>query len=213
MSQIFVAGEPVLSGGKGQNQWQDAIRRAVPQQPEHPALTFVVSSLRRRGHPFDLDNLVHPVLMVFEEPIDTVSAKLLVGGRPGLLIEDAPPEPPPSDAVKTIYVDSHSEVSDRNRGGIPQIADDAPFLDHEGLGLSLRFDRADIPIRQGWFGPTEAVVDDLVPWLGTYTKRELIADHRLRDFRITRGVEPLRTGVSISIWYVPDFEIKAHKIL
>ena len=66
MFGVFVAGEPVLSGGKGQDEWQEAIRRSVVGQPTHPSLTFVVSSLRRRGHPFDLDNLIHPVLMVFE---------------------------------------------------------------------------------------------------------------------------------------------------
>ena len=100
-------------------------------------------------------------------------------------------------------------MSDRNRVGIPEIADDQVFDEHEGLGLSLMFDRSDIPIRQGWFGPTEAVVDDLVSWFGTYTKRELIADHRIRDLRMTRGVDPSKTGVSISVWYVPDSEVGA----
>lgn len=99
-------------------------------------------------------------------------------------------------------------MSNRDRVGIPKIADDPVFDEHEGLGLSLTFDRADIHIRQGWFGPTEAVVDDLVTWFGTYTNRELIADHRLRDLRVTRGVNPSRTGVTISLWYVPDAEVE-----
>ena len=209
MFGVFVAGEPVLSGGKGQDEWQEAIRRSVVGQPTHPSLTFVVSSLRRQGHPFDLDTLIHPVLMVFEEPIDTVSARLVVGERSGLVIHDASPVPPPADSLRTIYLDTHSDVSDRNRVGIPEIADDQVFDEHEGLGLSLMFDRSDIPIRQGWFGPTEAVVDDLVSWFGTYTKRELIADHRIRDLRMTRGVDPSKTGVSISVWYVPDSEVGA----
>lgn len=208
MYGAFVEGEPVLSGGKGQADWQDAIRRSVSGQLANPSLTFVVHSLRRRGQPFDLDNLVHPVLMVFDEPIDTVSARLIVGERPGLMIDDARPASPPQDSLRTIYLETHSEVSDRNRVGVPEIADDPVFGDHEGLGISLVFDRSDIPIRQGWFGPTEAVVDDLVPWFGTYTKRGLIADHRIRDFRVTRGVDPSKTGVSISIWYVPDSEVR-----
>ncbi len=203
-SAVFIDGEPVLSGGRGQDEWQKAIRFALTDPPLDPSLTFVVSSLKRRGHPFDLDNLVHPVLMVLDEPVDTVSARLYVGKRPGLLIQDPPPDPPPSDCLRAIYVDSHSESSDRNRAGIPEIADDPVYGEHEGLGLSLEFDRSDIPIRRGWFGPTEAVVDDLTPWFGTYTKRQLIADHRIRDLRITRGLNPARRGVRISLWYVPD---------
>lgn len=148
--------------------------------------------------------------MVWEEPIDTVSARLLVGERPGLVIEDPLPVQPPTDSLRTVYLETHPDVSDRNRVGIPEIADDPVFDDHEGLGLSLTFDRSDIPTRQGWFGPTEAVVDDLVSWFGTYTKRELIADHRLRDLRMTRGVDPSKTGVGISLWYVPDSDVRAN---
>lgn len=204
---VFVDGEPVLSGGRGQSEWQAAIRRATSKQPLNPTLTFIVSELRRRGQPFDLDNLVHPVLMVFEEPVDTVSARLVIGTRPGLVIQDARPAPPPTNSLRNIYVDSPSEVSGRDRPGIPQIKDDPVFDEHLGLGLALDFDRGDIPIRRGWFGPTEAIVDDLTPWFGTYTRRDLIADHRLRDFRVTRGANPTRSGVSIAVWYVPDSEV------
>lgn len=167
-------------------------------------LTFVVSSLRRRGQPFDLDNLVHPVLMVWEEPIDGVTAHFHVGDTPGLLISDAPPESPPPSALRSVYVEDHSGGSHRGRVGIPEIIEDPVFEEHDGIGLMLEFDRADIPIRKGWFGPTEAVVDDLTPWLGRYTARELVADHRIRDLRFVRGIDPKRRGVRISIWYVPD---------
>jgi len=40
--------------------------------------------------------------MVFEEPIDTVSARLVVGERPGLIIEDGPPAPPPGDSLRLL---------------------------------------------------------------------------------------------------------------
>jgi len=206
---VFIAGEPVLSGGRGQEDWQELIRASAGAAIESPRLTFTVSSLRRRGHPFDLDNLIHPVLMVFDEPIDRVAARLFVGGRPGLFIEDERPSPPPSDCVHSIYVTSHSTTSSRGRSGIPEISRDEVCIDHEGVGLSLAFDRPDIPIRKGWFGPTEAVIDDLVPWLGTYTSKHLIADHRIRDLRIERGVNPTADGVRISLWYVPDTEVLA----
>jgi len=200
---VWVPGEPVLSGGRGQDEWQAAIRAALGgREIPRPALTFVVAALRRRGHPFDLDNLIHPVLMVLDEPIDVVTARLYVGRQPGMLLEDGlPPLPEP---VRSLYVPSHSKVSDRTRPGIPELVDDAVLSDHEGLGLSLEFDRADIPIRRGWFGPTEAVVDDLKPWFGTYTTRELIADHRIRHVRFRRGVNAGTEGVRISVWYVPD---------
>jgi hypothetical protein len=79
--------------------------------------------------------------------------------------------------------------------------------DHDGIGFFLGFDRSDIPIRQGWFGPTEAVVDDLAPWLGHYTSRELVADHRIRDLRIVRGLNPDTEGVRVVVWYVTADEV------
>lgn len=205
----FIPGEPVLSGGKGQVEWQEMIRAAAGTGIRHPKLTFVVSSLRCRGQPFDLDNLVHPVLMVFDEPINDVSARLYVGDAPGLLIRDEPPDDPPTSCVHSLYASKHSMGSHRGRVGIPAIANDSVCDAHEGIGLTLAFDRADIPIRQGWFGPTEAVIDDLIPWLGTYSARNLIADHRIRDLRITRGVAPNREGVHISLWYVSDADVLA----
>lgn len=200
---VWVPGEPVLSGGRGQDEWQAAIRTALGgREIRNPSLTFVVAALRRWGNPFDLDNLIHPVLMVLDEPIDVVTARLYVGSQPGLLLEDSlPPLPEP---VRSLYVSSHSKVSARTRPGILELVDDEVLSDHEGLGLSLEFDRADIPIRRGWFGPTEAVVDDLKPWFGTYTTRELIADHRIRHVRFQRGINPEAEGVRISVWYVPD---------
>ena len=170
----------------------------------HPKLTFVVSGLTRRGQPFDLDNLVHPVLIVFDDPIDEMSARIYVGDRPGVLIENATSDPPRYDHLRSIYAVAHSAGSVRDRPGIPEILDDPVFDEHEGIGLSLIFDRSDVPIRKGWFGPTEAVIDDLAPWLGRYTSRDLIADHRIRDLRIARGRNPDREGVHIVIWYVPD---------
>lgn len=204
---IFVPGEPVLSGGRGQDEWQAMIREAAGPSIGSPKLTFVVSALRRRGHPFDLDNLVHPVLMVFDEPIDRVSARLYVGGEPGLWIDDAPLEPLPANLLRSLYLPTHSSVSSRGRTGIPEIVEDGVFDEHEGLGVSLRFDKADIPIRKGWFGPTEAVIDDLIPWFGTYTTRELIADHRIRVLQFERGLNPESSGVHVSLWYVPDQEL------
>jgi hypothetical protein len=201
---IFVPGEPVLSGGRGQDEWQRKIRDCAPSTVTYPKLTFVVSSLKRYGQLFDLDNLVHPVLMVFHDPIDNMTARLYVDDQPGLLIEDAISDPPTENVLRYVYVQSHSKGSVRNRPGISEIADDAVFDEHEGVGLSLAFDSDDIPIRKGWFGPTEAVVDDLVPWLGRYTARGLIADHRIRDLRISRGNNPDGMGVSIAIWYVPN---------
>lgn len=205
----FVPGEPVLSGGKGDEEWVETIRTAVGTQVTHPRVTFVVTGLRRRGHPFDIDNLLHCVLMAFDEPIDDVNARLYVGDAPGVWIEDLLPEGPPVDCVHSIYVPQHSRGSHRGRAGIPEIASDPICDEHEGLALYLGFDRPDIPIRKGWFGPVEAVIDDLVPWFGTYTSRNLIADHRIRDLRIQRGLAPDREGVHISLWYVPDAELNA----
>ena len=201
---VFVEGEPVLSGGAGQEEWQSGIRSRVSQQVTHPKLTFIVSGLKRRGQYFDLDNLVHPVLMVFDDPIDEVSARLHVGGRPGLLIENAISDPPRDGRLRSIYLASHSDGSVRDRAGIPEILDDPVYDEHEGIGVSLVFDSGDVPIRHGWFGPTEAVIDDLAPWLGRYTQRRLVADHRIRDLRIARGRNLRGEGVHIAIWYVPD---------
>ena len=79
VEEMFIEGEPVLSGGRGQDEWQEAIRSRVPKNMDSPSLTFVVSDLRRRGHPFDIDNLVHPVLMVLDEPVDRLASRVYVG--------------------------------------------------------------------------------------------------------------------------------------
>ena len=59
MRPVFVDGEPVLSGGAGQEGWQQEIRSRVPQHVAYPQLTFVVSGLRRdQGYddfPLDVD--------------------------------------------------------------------------------------------------------------------------------------------------------------
>jgi hypothetical protein len=209
MGGVFVAGEPVLSGGRGQDEWLAALRAGVaklPQKVKRPKLTFVVSGLRRNGQFFDLDNLMYAPLDVMEEPLDSVSVRLHVGDRPGVLIEDGDPSTP-GVVLKSIYVERHSIGSQKTRVGIPEIGSDPVFNQHEGIGQSIEFDRTDIPIRRGWFGPTEAVIDDLAPWLGRYQTRGLIADHRIRDLRLTRGVKPDSHGARISIWYVPDSEI------
>jgi hypothetical protein len=136
-----------------------------------------------------------------------VSAQEYVGEPPGVLIEDLPPAAPPEDCVRRLRLDRHSLASEKGRVGIPEIVNDSPCDEHEGIGLGLDFDGPDIPLRLGWYGPMEAVIDDLRPWLGTYTKRELIADHRIRDLRITRGNSPDSRGVTIALWYVPDSEV------
>jgi len=210
---FFVTGEPVLSGSRGQDEWQDAIRACLTADVVQPMLTFIVSSLKRRGQLFDLDNLVHPVLMVLDDPIDSVSARIYIGDRPGLLIEDDRFEPRPDGYLESVYVSEHSRGSDANRAEISEIADDSVYDEHEGVGISLVFDASEIPIRKGWFGPTEAVIDDLVPWLGTYTSRGLIADHRIRDLRISRGANPDADGVEITIWYVTDDEVRVPETL
>lgn len=115
---VFVEGEPVLSGGKGQDEWQDKIRRRCPSHLPAPSLTFIVSALRRRGHPFDLDNLIHPVLMIFDDPIDAVRARLYVGARPGLLIEsDEIPVEPPTTEVNQRPQDLTGTRTHRTRRG------------------------------------------------------------------------------------------------
>lgn len=207
MLAVFIEGEPVLSGGRRQEDWLAAIRAGIGTAPvQRPRLTFVVSGLRRRGHPFDLDNLVHAPLFNLEEPVDSVSARLYVGDRPGLLFEAGPLAHHRRCCARS--TSSHIPGgSHRTRSGIPEIADDPVLDEHEGIGLSIEFDRPDIPIRKGWFGPTEAVVDDLTPWLGRYTSRGLVADHRIRDLRFVRGVDPTRRGARISVWYVPDDQI------
>jgi hypothetical protein len=204
---VFVEGEPVTSGGRRQDEWQSAIRSRCPRHLAAPSLIFIVSSLTRHGQPFDLDNLVHPVLMVFDEPIDAVRARLYVGVRPGVLIEsdDVPVAIPTPE--ESLYVPVHSSGNARDREGIPALTNAEPLRLHEGIGVSLRFDSPEIPIRHGWFGPTEAVIDDLAPLLGTYTRRQLVADHRIRDLRISRGHSPNRSGVAIDVWYVPDRQV------
>lgn len=43
---MFIKAEPVLSGGRGQDEGQEAIRTRIPRHMESPSLTFIVSDLR-----------------------------------------------------------------------------------------------------------------------------------------------------------------------
>jgi len=44
MGGVLVEGEPVLSGGRGQDEWLEAIRHGVRTPVQRPSLTFVVST-------------------------------------------------------------------------------------------------------------------------------------------------------------------------
>lgn len=74
MSQldIFIAGEPVTFATKAEKEWKDKLRKCIPN-PKSSNKTmlekglemhFYLQSFTHKGQPFDLDNLVEPVLAV-----------------------------------------------------------------------------------------------------------------------------------------------------
>jgi hypothetical protein len=71
--------------------WKARIRELVPElslgSAEGIVLRFVVTSWKRRGHPFDLDNLAKPVLDALGRPnAHFVEATIQLGTDPGVSI-------------------------------------------------------------------------------------------------------------------------------
>ena len=195
---VFVAGEPALLLARGESAWRELIRGSGLVGLKMPRLRFLVTSWRRGGHRFDLDNLVDPVLAVVGAPPSerrSVWATVHVAREPGVEIKEQEPPPPPVDAA-TVHLAAPPRRSVRTDVCLPELIDYVPLGVDEPCGCSLVLGRDTGGITFGFEGPVKPTIDALWPLLGGTAHAP--ADHRIQDLRV--AYDPAMTGVSVALW-------------
>lgn len=196
---VFVEGHPALFLTRGERLWREAIRATGISTIAYPHMTFTVTSFRRGGQDFDIDNLAKPVLEIVSSNPTTVWATVHEGERSGVLIEDAePPTPGRIDLALDVpsprrrSVNPLTPLAETNGMNVLGSAD-AP------VGIELAFDAEGERIGDfGFEGPIKPLIDALGNVLGTYSAGP--RDYRVKELRIRRRERPGSTGVQIRIW-------------
>src|SRR5262245_43329622 len=125
----FVAGEPALLLSRHESSWREVVRQCGSAGLRTTRLRFVVSSWRRGGHLFDLDNLVDPVLGVVAAPPrerKSVWATVELGDPAGVEISEAPPPSPPALAT-TVKLSAPPQRSIRTAERLAELVEQPPL--------------------------------------------------------------------------------------
>jgi hypothetical protein len=195
----FVPGEPAVFLGKGEREWKAAVQSTGVGTIRHPHLDFVVSSFKRRGHYFDIENLAKPVLDVVGAGAEMLWVTMREGQQPGVEICDERP-PLASGVVFSTYVAAPPTRSIRQAPPPELLAAPALGTD-EPLGLELRFDSAACRVWDcGFEGPIKALIDACGSMLGTYYQGA--RDYRIRELRVRRGTRVGAHGVHMGFWFL-----------
>lgn len=197
---MFVAGEPKLLLTKGEAEWRQTVRGSGLVDLRSPRFRFVVSSWLRRGHRFDLDNLVEPVLAevgALPAELQTVWASMEVGDETGVEITEEPPPAPPPSAL-TFKLDRTPRGSVRVSEPLAELTGSAPVGVDEPCGCELILGSDSRGVVFGFEGPVKPTIDALWPILGGSAHAP--ADWRVRDLRVARDAE--MSGVRVSIWLI-----------
>lgn len=198
----LVAGEPVLFMGRGEAEWKQQIRERIVEVPVNPHIRFVVSSHKRRGHHFDLDNLAKPVLDVLGKEADSVWATVEEGQMPGVEISEQVPRGSPEGCL-SIRIEEPPSRSVKRLEPLAELAEAVAYGSQEPLGLAIEFDSPTVNIADfGFEGPIKSLVDALEQLLGSYGQGG--ADYRIRDLRIRCGQRTDGEGVTLSLWMLED---------
>jgi len=199
----FVRGEPALLLSRGEAVWRDNVRGCGVGNLVDIRLRFVVSSWRRGGNLFDLDNLVDPVLSVVgarEAQRRSVWASVEVGDEPGVEISARPPPPAPPTAT-TVHLRAAPRRSVRTVERLAELVDHAPIGIDEACGCSLTLGSDTPGLGFGFERADQAHDRDaLWPLLGGAAHSP--ADHRIRDLRVR--TDPSGTGVVVALWSLVD---------
>jgi hypothetical protein len=108
------------------------------KRPPKPRLRFVVSSWRRGGHRFDLDNFVDPVLAVVGAPLAerrSLWATVEMGEQPGVGISEQPLTPAPPHAT-TMHLAAPSRRSVRRADRLVELVHVAQLGSDEPCGCT-----------------------------------------------------------------------------
>ncbi len=199
---VFIEGKPLTDIWAPPGlRWRARLSEAIGRPLLHPYLRFV----RNDRNPFDLDNLVYPVLAVSGcGACASIWATVSAGPTEGVWIDEAiPPPPPASSSTVTVRIEQPSVASVADRQPPPELRHVKEVAPGSPLGLSLAFDAPEVAVGEmSWEGPTKSLIDDLGPLLGTrlYRGRSVSNDQRVKELRITRGHAPGGRGVVVTAW-------------
>lgn len=199
---IFVPGKPLTDIWAAPGlRWRATLEQHIVGALPHPFLTFTRQDRAR----YDLDNLVYPVVAVSScIACESIWARVERGSSEGVLVRNAAPPPPPHEAVKTsVFISRPAIGSIRSRPPVPELQHARVLGGEEPVGVALEFDDAGVAVGEMSFdGPVKSLIDDLAPLLGQrlVSGRMLASDDRIRELRITRGHEPGRGGVTVTVW-------------
>lgn len=186
MTEFWAPGIPATFATAGERPWRECLEQAIAEaagRDEHSgvSLSFSVESLRRGGHPFDLDNLCEPVISVLvngkgwfrgrRPNIRWWSAERHVASTTGCRIHLADDVPDDHLSGQTIFEGVYA-------GEFPSRATDTRIADwltnsvldqrardrHFGVGLCFGTDA--INLGDIATGPVKSIIDNLYPLLG-----------------------------------------------
>lgn len=195
----FVEGEPALLLSRNEKAWRDLVVACGMSGLEEVRLRFIVTSWRRGGNPFDLDNVVDPVLAAVCAPAEqrrSVWATVELGDDPGVEISEQAPPPAPAGAARVELRDPPRRSVRTAREPLPEFVNVAAIDGDAPCGCALVLGGDTPGVVFGFEGPVKPTIDALWPILGGAAHSP--ADHRIRDLRVT--VEPHRAGVIASVW-------------
>lgn len=195
----FVAGRPALFLTSTERAWRESVQAAALAPLTRPHLVFTVSSYRRGGQDFDIDNLAKPVLETIAPQPATIWVEVQLGEAEGVLVDDAPPPAPPRhDVLLDVALPRRRSV----RPLIPLVETHGMSVLGEltsAVGIELHFDDAAERIGDfGFTGPIKPLIDALGNVLGTYVAGP--CDYRIKELRVRRGGRPERAGVRVAMW-------------
>lgn len=219
MSLPFIPGEPPTWLGSGETEWKARLADLVSLAPSaFLELDFRVSSLLRRGHRFDLDNMVIPVLDQILGPRRSSHRQALLGwtasrtvtSEPGLRIvaEDRVPECPLCDegALVLDVVPCVSIPTDSRDGGLAYAecvrAALGPWLPSPAHRFAVDLLFGDDVRDISWVAekPVKPVVDCLFPLLGGGPGAP--EDWKVDRIRVRRGQRDLSGACAIKVWEI-----------
>lgn len=195
---VFVPGEPALLLTAREQKWRAAVQGCGLSGLSSMRLRFVVSSWRRRGHPFDLDNLVDPVIAEVAAPPAqrrSLWATVEVGVAPGVGITSGPPPPTPGDALR-VHLRNPPRRSARTEDRLAELVDAVVLGTEEACGCALVLGGDTKGLVFGFEGPVKPTLDALWPLLGGTAHRP--ADHRITDLRVQ--LNPGANGIAVALW-------------
>jgi hypothetical protein len=196
--EAFVAGEPALLLARDERAWRELVNSCGLVGLRRPRLRFVVSSWRRGGHRFDLDNLVDPVLGVVGAPArdrQSVWATVETGPEPGVAISEQTPPAAPTHAT-AVHLGGPPQRSLRTMERLAELVDHIQLGADEPCGCALTLGTDTRGLVFGFKGPIKPTIDALWPLLGGVAHAP--SDHRIQDLRVT--TDATSKGISVALW-------------